>query len=61
MIFETDYKLENFILNTKWEELPEEVKERMRGCFIDLLGALIKSLILWVLQQLWGTHQMPTI
>ena len=43
MIFTTDYKLEKFILETKWEDLPEEVKERMRGCFIDLLGALISG------------------
>ncbi len=41
MKFETSYKLENFILNTKWESLPDEVKARMKGCFIDLLGALI--------------------
>lgn len=41
MIFKTDYKLENFILNTKWCDLPKDVQVRMRGCFIDLLGALI--------------------
>ena len=41
MHFETTYKLENFILNTRWEDLPGEVQERMRGCFLDLLGALI--------------------
>ena len=41
MIFQTDYKLENFILNTRWEDLPEEVKERVRGCFLDLMGALL--------------------
>ena len=41
MKFNTDYKLEGFILNTKWEDLPPEVKERMRGCFIDLMGAMI--------------------
>ena len=41
MKFTTDYKLENFILNTKWQDPPKEVKERMKGCLIDLLGALI--------------------
>ena len=41
MIFQTDYKLESFILNTRWEDLPNEVKERVRGCFLDLLGALL--------------------
>ena len=41
MIFTTDYKLENFILNTKWSDLPEEVQNRMKGCLLDLLGALI--------------------
>lgn len=41
MHFETDYRLENFILNTEWEDLPQEVKDRMKGCFIDLTGALV--------------------
>ena len=41
MIFKTDYKVENFIINAKWENLPEEVKERLKSCFIDLIGALI--------------------
>ena len=41
MRFQTDYKLENFILDTKWSDLPQEVKSRMRGCLIDLMGALI--------------------
>lgn len=41
MIFKTDYKLENFILNTEWCDLPEEVQDRMKGCFIDLIGALV--------------------
>ena len=41
MVFNTDYKLEKFILETKWEDLPEEVQARMRGCFVDLMGALL--------------------
>ena len=41
MIFETDYKLEDFILNTQWETLPTQVQERMKGCFTDLMGALL--------------------
>ena len=40
MIFTTDYKLENYILNTKWEDLPAEVQNRLKGCFVDLMGAL---------------------
>ena len=40
MNFSTDYRLENFILNTRWEDVPSEVKERVRGCLLDLLGAL---------------------
>ena len=43
MNFITDYKLENFILNTNWDSLPSEVKTRMKGCFIDLLGALFSG------------------
>lgn len=41
MKFETTYKLEEFILNTRWEDLPDMVKERIKGCFLDLLGALL--------------------
>lgn len=41
MVFNTDYRLEDFILNTKWEQLPSEVRSRMKGCFIDLMGALL--------------------
>ena len=41
MVFNTDYKLEKFILETKWEDLPEEVQSRMKGCFVDLMGALL--------------------
>ncbi|MBE6645264.1 MAG: MmgE/PrpD family protein [Ruminococcaceae bacterium] len=40
MNFITDYKLENFIIATRWEKLPEEVQTRLKGCFIDLMGAL---------------------
>jgi len=41
MHYETTYKLEDFILHTKWEDLPEKVQKRMKGCFVDLIGALI--------------------
>ena len=41
MKFETTYKLEEFILNTKWSDLPAQVQERMRGCLLDLTGALV--------------------
>lgn len=41
MRFVTDYRLENFILNTRWDKLPSEVRERMKGCLIDLVGALV--------------------
>ncbi len=41
MKFTTDYKLEEFILNTSWDRIPEEVRSRIKGCFIDLMGALI--------------------
>ncbi len=41
MKFQTDYKLEEFIVNTRWEQLPDEVRERMKGCFVDLMGALV--------------------
>lgn len=41
MNFKTDYKLENYILNTNWQDLPREVQDRLKGCMIDLFGALI--------------------
>lgn len=41
MNFLTDYRLENYILNTKYADLPTEVKDRLRGCLIDLVGALL--------------------
>lgn len=41
MEFQTNYKLEQYILNTTWEDLPDEVKDRARVCGIDLMCALI--------------------
>ena len=41
MKFTTDYRLEKFLLDTKWENLPAAVQQRLRGCMLDLLGALI--------------------
>lgn len=41
MNFTTDYRLENFILQTKWDDIPASVHERLRGCMLDLLGALV--------------------
>ena len=40
MNFTTTYKLEDYILGLEWNKLPEEVKNRMKGCLIDLMGAL---------------------
>lgn len=41
MTFETDYKIENFIINTSWDNIPREVQNRLKGCFLDLVGALL--------------------
>ncbi len=41
MKFFTDYRLEKFIKSTRYDDLPDSVKERLDGCFLDLLGALI--------------------
>ena len=41
MNFKTDYKLENYILETSWGDLPQEVQQRLKSCMIDLFGALI--------------------
>ena len=39
--YTTTYKLEDYVLNTKWEDLPAEVKSRAVDCGIDLMIALI--------------------
>lgn len=41
MEFITDYKLEDFVLNTRWEDLPDEVQKRAVVCGIDLTIALL--------------------
>lgn len=68
MLFNTDYKLENFILNTRWEDLPDCVKERVRGCFLDLLGALLIGAHseqfeagLRLAENLYGKGEIPVI
>ncbi|MBP3592219.1 MAG: MmgE/PrpD family protein [Clostridia bacterium] len=43
MNFQTDYTLEKYILEASWERFPSDVQERLRGCLIDLLGALISG------------------
>ena len=41
MIYSRDYKFEDYIIGLKWENLPENVQERAKMCFADLLNALI--------------------
>ena len=41
MEFITDYTLEHFILDKKWEDFPEEVQKRAIVCGIDLTIALL--------------------
>lgn len=41
MQFITDYRIEDYILNTTWDELPGDVQERGLRCSVDLMGALI--------------------
>lgn len=41
MDFITDYTLEKYILDLKWDILPSQIKERAIMCAIDLFGALI--------------------
>ena len=68
MKFITDYKAEDYILNTRWEKLPAEVQSRMKGCFIDLLGALISGSMsrqfkvgLKLAETLYGKGEIPVI
>lgn len=41
MNFITDYKVEKYILETNWEDLPQKVQERAQVCTLDLIMALI--------------------
>ncbi len=41
MEFITDYRLEQYILNTKWDDFPEEIKTRALMNSLDLLTALV--------------------
>ncbi len=43
MKFITDYRLEDFIVNSSYEALPDSVKKRLHGCLIDLFGALLSG------------------
>ncbi len=68
MLYSTDYQLENFILNTQWEDLPQNVQERLKGCFVDLMGALIvgsKSrqfeVGLKLAETIYGTGNIPVV
>ena len=41
MIYDSDYRVENFIRDLRWEDLPEETKNHARMCTLDLFNALI--------------------
>ena len=68
MKFETTYRLEDFILNTQWEDLPAEVRQRLKGCFLDLMGALLIGsrseqfkVGLRLAKTLYGSGELPVI
>lgn len=39
--FNIDYRVEDYLLNTRWEDFPEEVQKRAIACSVDLMHALI--------------------
>ena len=41
LLFVTDFQTEEYALNAKWEDFPNEVKEHSRMCGLDLMSALI--------------------
>ena len=43
MKFNTTYKLEDYLINTSWDKLQGDVRERAKGCLVDLMGALISG------------------
>lgn len=66
MIFKTDYLLEDYILNCKWDDLPERVQERAVVCAIDLTCALLLGskgrqfeIGLATAKQLYKTGEIP--
>lgn len=68
MLYRTDYKLEDFIIRSSWETLPAEVQERLKGCFTDLLGALVIGarskqfeVGLRLSERLFGSGDVPVI
>lgn len=68
MLYTTDYQLEHFILNTEWEDLPQNVQDRLKGCFVDLMGALIIGsrsrqfeVGLKLAETIYGTGNIPVV
>ncbi len=68
MHFSTDYTLENFIIGSEWDRLPAPVQTRLKGCFIDLMGALVTgsrskqfSVGLQLAERLFGPGDIPVI
>ena len=68
MEFITDYRLENYILNTRWEALPAPVQQRLKGCAVDLFGALLTGSRskqfetgLQLAERLFGKGDIPVI
>jgi len=68
MKFETTYRLENYVLQARWEDFPLPVKERLKGCFLDLMGALLIgsrseqfSVGLSMAQTVYGAGEIPVI
>lgn len=68
MNFKTDYKLEKFITGATWEAIPDDVQQRLRGCLIDLFGALIAGTVseqfrvgVRVAESLWGAGDVAVI
>ena len=41
MEFINDYRVEEYVLSTCWEDFPDEVKKRIKMCGLDLITALI--------------------
>lgn len=41
MLYESDFRVENFIRNLNWETLPEETKNHAKMCTLDLFNAIL--------------------
>lgn len=68
MVFDKDYRVEEFVLSTGWKEFPADVRNRAITCTIDLFNALILGsrsepfeVGLKMSSEIFGTGEVPVL